>query len=362
MALPGAAPPTCDFFSSCLWHDPKKWAKDNRGAIEAGTQILAAAACMTGVGCVVASDEEDPGELPYGDRADATFRPPGAEHGSCALGRVLGGPVSTDGERIDAWLAGIWAQARSAESPGGAAAVPLDQLRAATAAGRYVGGVVRARARAELVLRDAGGAPLARLSVVGGGHIGWERERFGNDFELERPHLLALLLAGHGVAGSLSALIGPLFTALGLEETDEQFRPVVEGGAVAVAMRRRRVPEPLWPLLAGVPGEEAGALDEPAVAAMAAALGADTPDPVRRARRLLDWLGSLTWPADAGGGEGPLVVRLLATVGRDDVLRALDGPIEPATALGAVAWAAFTKDERGIAERIGGVVTRVLGV
>ncbi|MEV4133041.1 RHS repeat-associated core domain-containing protein [Dactylosporangium sp. NPDC049742] len=56
ITLPPPPPPSCDFFSSCMWKDPKKWAKDNKGALIAGAQFVAVgAACLTGVGCIAAS-------------------------------------------------------------------------------------------------------------------------------------------------------------------------------------------------------------------------------------------------------------------------------------------------------------------
>ncbi|MEV0562650.1 hypothetical protein [Dactylosporangium sp. NPDC050588] len=229
----------------------------------------------------------------------------------------------------------------------------LDRLRELTSAGVYVDGIVRSLPSLEIVLRDATGGQLATIGLIGSDIIAWNRDEFGNDFELEASHELWLFLAELGVPGSLARLTGPLVHALGLEEGEERFRPVVEGSRIPAVMGARRAPQPLWSWLSGFSSEDAQDRPPTEIDRYDAELRAAMPQPGDRARSLLAWWGSLTWLSEACAGEGVLARALLSCIDRGDVLRAMGADLDAAVVMGALAWINAVKDEDGVLERIG---------
>jgi hypothetical protein len=236
----------------------------------------------------------------------------------------------------------------------------VDRLRRSIIEGRYIDGVVRSLPNLEIVLRDARDARLAAVALIGSDIISWERDEFGNDFELESCRDLWLLLAELGIPGALSRLAGPLMLRLGLEGGEQQFRPSVSKFEIPAVMLARRAPRPLWKWLSGFSSRDVEKVSSSELEKRYAVLSAGIPEPADRARALLAWWGSLTWYAEATAGEGLLIKEFLDRTDRTDILRSLESELDAAVVMGALTWVSATQDEEGVAERVGSELRKLL--
>jgi hypothetical protein len=280
------------------------------------------------------------------------------------------------GSAVDEWVNSVWNQAAAfvvcgietpwiSDSPRtemrrSRSLEDVDRLRRSIIEGHYIDGVVRSLPNLEIVLRDVRDVRLAAVVLIGSDIISWERDEFGNDFELESCLDLWLFLAELGIPGTLSRLAGPLMLRLGLEEGEQQFRSSVSKLEIPAVMLARRAPRPLWTWLGGFSSRDAERVSSSELERHYAVLTAGIPEPAERARALLAWWGSLSWYSEATAGEGLLIKEFLSRIDRTDILRSLESELDAAVVMGALTWASAIQDEEGVAERVGPELRKLL--
>ncbi|GAA2559970.1 hypothetical protein GCM10010435_34050 [Winogradskya consettensis] len=228
----------------------------------------------------------------------------------------------------------------------------LRQLREWTTSENFRGDVCRCPGDLTVALYDAEDVLLGS-GTLHAGRVSWERDRFRNDLLVDDVGL-RLVLAGLGVGGSSSAVLGRLLTELDLVDDEASFR---QAGDVA-ALEASRVPPVLFDHLRDHSGLEAAGFGADKIEVMVG-------DLVRSAgesgavRQVLAWLGSVVWPTEAVGGDGQVAKRMLERLG--GVEGELAGLTERAEVMGAVVWAVFRGgDDTDVMNAVGPAVSRVL--